>query len=148
MQTYPKSPRILKANHIYFGWKNYNIRFQSGKETQEFLRSECVATLGVFQTESVLRCKNFNEDFRIWNSFFLYSHIQYSSCVLIQYVYSICILILYSNCVWTIQIEYTYWIRTQLEYCMGEYEKKNICILILYSNCVLIQCVYCNCVVL
>jgi len=39
-QTYPKAPQPLKANNIYFWWKKRNIKFQSGKETQQFLRSK------------------------------------------------------------------------------------------------------------
>jgi len=40
-QTYPKAPQILKANNIYFWWKNLIIKFRSGKETQQFLQSKC-----------------------------------------------------------------------------------------------------------
>jgi len=36
-----KLPNILKANNIYFWWKNHNIKFQSEKETQRFLLSKC-----------------------------------------------------------------------------------------------------------
>jgi len=37
----PELPNILKANNIYFWWRNHNIKFQSVKETQQFLRSKC-----------------------------------------------------------------------------------------------------------
>ena len=39
-QTCPKAPQPLKANNIYFWWKKHNVKFQSGKETQQCLRSK------------------------------------------------------------------------------------------------------------
>ena len=36
----PKSPKILKANHLYCWCRNHNIKSRSEQETKEFLRSK------------------------------------------------------------------------------------------------------------
>jgi len=59
-QTCPKSPKILKANHILpiFGRKTHDAKFQSSKKRPRNFYGANAAWLGVFRTESILITNN------------------------------------------------------------------------------------------